>query len=97
MLLFAGDLFSVLMVQVLDHQDITHAGVPPQGLCSLCPAVVDLDLSNNLIDNWGEVLILMEHLPHMKFLNIARNPLKNKEVRQLHVLFIILFQLAHCI
>lgn len=58
------------------------AGLPNEGLKSLCPNVVDLDLSDNLLGDWGEILSILEQLPCLKFVSIARNVLNDKNVSQ---------------
>lgn len=63
---------------VLSHSDVCLAGLPAEGLQSLCPNVVDLDLSDNSLTDWGEVLSILEQLPCLKFVNVARNTLKDE-------------------
>ncbi|XP_070533858.1 tubulin-specific chaperone cofactor E-like protein isoform X2 [Ptychodera flava] len=64
---------------VLDNCEITHAGLPGNGLKMLCPNVVDLDLSKNNIIQWSEVLPIMFQLPFLKFVNLSFNKLKNHQ------------------
>lgn len=71
--------FNVLF-QVLSQYAIDHAGLPLQGLNSLCPNVVDLDLSSNTLEDWAEVLPLIAQLPSLKFVNLSHNKLKNYNV-----------------
>lgn len=59
--------------QVLNGMDITRADIPRQGLVSLCPNVVDLDLANNLLETWSELLSILSHLPKVRYLNVSRN------------------------
>jgi len=56
------------------------AGIPSNGLTSICPNVVDLDISGNLMDDWLDVLTIFHQLPRLKFANIGGNKLINKEV-----------------
>ncbi|XP_046574618.1 uncharacterized protein LOC124282631 [Haliotis rubra] len=64
---------------VLDRQNISHAGLPQEGLTSICPNVVDLDLACNNIDNWPEILQIISKLPKLKFLNLSGNKLMRDE------------------
>ncbi|KAJ8316902.1 hypothetical protein KUTeg_004806 [Tegillarca granosa] len=64
---------------VLSCKGVSCAGLPHGGLSSLCPNVVDLDLSSNLLDDWEESLTIMSQLPCLKFVNLSRNILINKE------------------
>lgn len=69
--------FAHLRNVVLSQYAIDHAGLPLQGLSSLCPNVVDLDLSSNTLEDWAEVLPLIAQLPSLKFVNLSHNKLKN--------------------
>nr|XP_006813020.1 PREDICTED: tubulin-specific chaperone cofactor E-like protein-like [Saccoglossus kowalevskii] len=62
---------------VLGGFEITCAGLPKEGLVTLCPNVVDLDLAKNELDCWSEVLAIMTELPCLKFVNLSFNKLKN--------------------
>ncbi|XP_074657207.1 tubulin-specific chaperone cofactor E-like protein [Tubulanus polymorphus] len=74
----AGDAeLSFLKNVVLNQCSVSHAGIPPEGLASLCPNVIDLDLSNNLIESWKDVIPIMSELPHLKFVNLSKNKIKN--------------------
>lgn len=75
--------------QVLNEVNVAHAGIPQEGLTSLCPNVVDLDLANNMLKDWSEVLNIMHHLPGLKFVNIADNKLVNSEVYTICVFIVI--------
>ena len=50
------------------------------GLADLCPNVVDLDLSGNLLESWEEILPIISQLQNLKFVNLARNKIKNNKV-----------------
>ncbi|XP_072027514.1 tubulin-specific chaperone cofactor E-like protein [Amphiura filiformis] len=65
---------------VLCKSSINKAGIPSNGLRSLCPNVVDLDLSFNSINDWDEVLSIFHHLPALKFVNLSGNPLGGTQV-----------------
>ncbi|XP_059142236.1 uncharacterized protein LOC131929880 isoform X2 [Physella acuta] len=65
-----------LQTVVLNEMDVTRADIPCQGLTSLCPNVVDLDLANNLLDKWTELLTILSHLPKVKYVNVSRNNLR---------------------
>ncbi|XP_071110909.1 tubulin-specific chaperone cofactor E-like protein [Haliotis cracherodii] len=64
---------------VLDRHNISHAGLPQEGLTSICPNVVDLDLACNNIDNWSEILQIISKLPKLKFVNLSGNKLMKDE------------------
>ena len=74
-------LFESLYFQVLSKYNVSHAGIPAGGLKTLCPNVVDLDLSSNLLDNWLDALNIMAGLPHLKFVNLSSNILHDPGVR----------------
>lgn len=63
---------------VLSNCGVSTAGLPSEGLESLCPNVVDLDLSGNCLTEWSEVLDILSQLPCLKFVNIAKNSLGDK-------------------
>lgn len=69
--------FAHLRNVVLSQYAIDHAGLPSQGLGSLCPNVVDLDLSSNTLDDWADVLPILAQLPSLKFVNLSHNKLQN--------------------
>ena len=73
-------IYIVLSFQVLNDSNISQAGLPEGGLEFLCPNVVDLDLSTNRIKSWYEVTTLFGQLPHLKYVNLARNPLRCDQV-----------------
>ncbi|GFO38490.1 tubulin-specific chaperone cofactor e-like protein [Plakobranchus ocellatus] len=65
-----------LRTVVLNEMDVTRAEIPRDGLTSLCPNVVDLDLANNLLENWHELLAILGHLPRVKYVNVSGNKLR---------------------
>ncbi|KAK3087723.1 hypothetical protein FSP39_009625 [Pinctada imbricata] len=64
---------------VLNDCSVGHAGLPNEGLVNICPNVVDLDLSSNCLSSWKDALEILSHLKCLKFVNLARNPLKNSD------------------
>ncbi|KAJ8020207.1 Tubulin-specific chaperone cofactor E-like protein [Holothuria leucospilota] len=58
---------------VLSGLQIGAVHVTPESMRSLCPNVIDLDLSENLLNSWGHVMQLISSLPRLKFLNLAGN------------------------
>ena len=56
------------------------AGVESSSLIDLCPNVVDLDLSGNLLESWEEILPVISQLRQLNYLNLARNNIKNNKV-----------------
>ncbi|XP_072175674.1 uncharacterized protein [Diadema setosum] len=68
---------SYLTSVVLSMGGVTHAGIPSEGLTSLCPNITDLDLSNNLIGCWHEVISIFRALDNLKFVNLSGNNLKD--------------------
>nr|XP_022300370.1 tubulin-specific chaperone cofactor E-like protein [Crassostrea virginica]XP_022300380.1 tubulin-specific chaperone cofactor E-like protein [Crassostrea virginica] len=64
---------------VLTNSSVGHAGVPTEGLSTLCPNVVDLDLSSNDLTDWKDMLTILSNLQCLKFVNLARNKLENKQ------------------
>ncbi|XP_062607599.1 tubulin-specific chaperone cofactor E-like protein [Saccostrea cucullata] len=64
---------------VLTNSAVGHAGLPNEGLSTLCPNVVDLDLSSNALTDWKDMLTILSNLQCLKFVNLARNLLQNHE------------------
>ena len=62
--------------QVLNEMDVTRAEIPQAGLTSLCPNVVDLDLANNLLESWHELIAILGDLPRVKYVNLSGNKLR---------------------
>lgn len=59
-------------VLVLDHCDIDSVG-DEESLSSTCSDVRELDLSDNQISGWDEVVKLINCLPKLSFLNLTNN------------------------
>nr|CAG4642490.1 EOG090X05JJ [Evadne anonyx] len=59
-------------VLVLDHCNIDSVG-DEESLSSTCSDVRELDLSNNQISGWKEVIKLINCLPKLSFLNLSNN------------------------
>ncbi|ESO85333.1 hypothetical protein LOTGIDRAFT_167913 [Lottia gigantea] len=53
---------------VLCNSNLTYAGIPREGLASLCPNVIDLDISGNNLTSWKEILPIFQQLTHLKFI-----------------------------
>ncbi|XP_033123401.1 tubulin-specific chaperone cofactor E-like protein [Anneissia japonica] len=71
--------FNYLTNVVLTNCQISKCGFPASSALDICPNVVDLDLSNNFIDCWSEVLLLLDNLPKLEFLNLSSNRLRDKQ------------------
>ncbi|GFS11053.1 tubulin-specific chaperone cofactor E-like protein [Elysia marginata] len=65
-----------LRTVVLNEMDVTRADIPQAGLTSLCPNVVDLDLANNLLESWHELIAILGDLPRVKYVNLSGNKLR---------------------
>ncbi|KAH3793806.1 hypothetical protein DPMN_147328 [Dreissena polymorpha] len=65
----------------LSDHGIRRSGVDSQDIRSLCPNIVDLDLTGNFIESWAEILLVVSQLHSLKFLNLTRNKIsKDKDV-----------------
>ncbi|KAK6166956.1 hypothetical protein SNE40_023550 [Patella caerulea] len=49
------------------------AGLPSGGLESLCPNIVDLDISWNNLDAWNKILPILYQLPYLQYVNLTGN------------------------
>ncbi|XP_053377364.1 tubulin-specific chaperone cofactor E-like protein [Mercenaria mercenaria] len=58
----------------LDNLQISSAGDGKE-IIELCGHVSELDLTKNVITDWKEVFCILEHVPHLHFLNLTMNPL----------------------
>lgn len=68
-------------VLVLDSCGISEAGDESE-VATFCAHVVELDLSNNQLQNWGEVLKIVSNVPKLDFLNLSMNPLSGSLLEQ---------------
>lgn len=66
-------------VLVLDSCGITQAGDESE-VATFCAHVVELDLSNNHLQDWGEVLKIVSNVPKLDFLNLSMNPLSGSQL-----------------
>ncbi|XP_071947966.1 tubulin-specific chaperone cofactor E-like protein [Antedon mediterranea] len=71
--------FPYLTNVVLMNYQISSCGFPTIENQKICPNVVDLDLSENFIDSWSEVICLLDNLPKLEFLNISSNRLRHNQ------------------
>ncbi|XP_072527933.1 tubulin-specific chaperone cofactor E-like protein isoform X2 [Salminus brasiliensis] len=69
------DRLNLPSVLVLDGCGITHAG-DEEEVATFCSHVVELDLSHNQFSDWGEISKILSNIPHLDFLNLSMNPLK---------------------
>lgn len=70
----------VYFFQVLNNTCVSHAGLPRDGLMTLCPNVVDLDISGNFFNSWEEIFPILSQLPKLQFLNLSRNRIQDTQV-----------------
>lgn len=61
-------------VLVLNDCDIDCAGAPDQ-LGDKCKRVRQLDLAQNKLHDWHEILQIVKHMPSIEFFNLSRNHL----------------------
>ncbi|XP_036974939.1 tubulin-specific chaperone cofactor E-like protein isoform X1 [Acanthopagrus latus] len=61
---------------VLNHCGITKAG-DRTDIAAFCAHVVELDLSHNQFNDWGEICTIVSNVPHLDFLNLSMNPLSS--------------------
>ncbi|XP_068187635.1 tubulin-specific chaperone cofactor E-like protein [Antennarius striatus] len=64
---------------ILDHCGITKAG-DRSDIAAFCAHVKYLDLSNNQLNDWAEICTIVSNIPHLNFLNLSTNPLRNVEL-----------------
>ncbi|XP_026854277.2 tubulin-specific chaperone cofactor E-like protein isoform X3 [Electrophorus electricus] len=69
------DRLNLPSVLVLDSCGISHAG-DEEEVATFCAHVVELDLSHNQFRDWGEISKILCNIPHLDFLNLSMNPLK---------------------
>ncbi|XP_041470917.1 tubulin-specific chaperone cofactor E-like protein [Lytechinus variegatus] len=61
-------------ILVLNRCKIQRAG-DEEKLAELCKCVQELDLAENALDNWQEVVNITSKLPSLEFINLSSNPL----------------------
>eukprot|EP00057_Strongylocentrotus_purpuratus_P024619 XP_011679093.1 PREDICTED: tubulin-specific chaperone cofactor E-like protein [Strongylocentrotus purpuratus] len=61
-------------ILVLNRYKIRNAG-NEERLAELCKCVTELDLAENALDNWKEILKIAGQLPSLEFFNLSSNPL----------------------
>lgn len=66
-------------ILVLDNNKVTCAG-PTDAIASLCCHVTELDLTNNLLTCWKEVLSIITHMPRLRTLNLTSNSLSTESL-----------------
>ena len=54
----------------LDHKHITSAGIPAEGLASLCPNVTLLHLAKNYLQDWSDIEAILREFPHLEECNL---------------------------
>ncbi|KAF3705846.1 Tubulin-specific chaperone cofactor E-like protein Leucine-rich repeat-containing protein 35 [Channa argus] len=64
---------------VLSGCEISKAG-DKSDIAAFCAHVVELDLSNNKLEDWGEICTIVSNVPHLDFLNLSKNPLSAMEL-----------------
>uniref|UniRef100_A0A3P8SXV5 Tubulin folding cofactor E like n=1 Tax=Amphiprion percula TaxID=161767 RepID=A0A3P8SXV5_AMPPE len=66
-------------ILVLNHRGINKAG-DRSDIEAFCAHVVELDLSHNQFNDWGEICTIVSSIPHLDFLNLSMNPLSGVEL-----------------
>ncbi|XP_029374995.1 tubulin-specific chaperone cofactor E-like protein [Echeneis naucrates] len=66
-------------VLVLNYCGISKAG-DKSDIAAFCAHVVELDLSYNRLNDWGEICTIVSSIPHLDFLNLSMNPLSGVEL-----------------
>lgn len=64
---------------VLNDSGISKAG-DRQDIAASCAHVVELDLSHNQLNDWGEIGTIVSSIPHLDFLNLSMNPLSGVQL-----------------
>lgn len=73
-ILFSFFPYSVPELLVLNDCDIDRAG-EAEDLKKKCCSVKELDLAQNKLQNWKEVLNILAHMPRVEFVNLSFNRL----------------------
>ncbi|XP_069565786.1 tubulin-specific chaperone cofactor E-like protein isoform X1 [Brachyistius frenatus] len=66
-------------ILVLNDRGISKAG-DRLNIAAFCSHVVELDLSYNQLNDWGEICTIISIIPHLEFLNLSMNPLSGAEL-----------------
>ncbi|KAM7397558.1 hypothetical protein PAMA_005728 [Pampus argenteus] len=66
-------------ILVLNDCGINKAG-DRSDIATFCAHVVELDLSFNQLNDWGEICTIVSNVPHLDFLNLSMNPLSGVEL-----------------
>ncbi|XP_071362009.1 tubulin-specific chaperone cofactor E-like protein isoform X2 [Trachinotus anak] len=74
-----GDRLFLPSVLVLNYCGISKAG-DKSDIAAFCAHVVELDLSYNQLNDWGEICTIVSNIPHLDFLNLSMNPLNGVEL-----------------
>ncbi|XP_029029141.1 tubulin-specific chaperone cofactor E-like protein [Betta splendens] len=66
-------------ILVLNDCGISKAG-DKSDIATFCAHVVEVDLSHNQLNDWGEICTIVSNIPHLDFLNLSKNPLSGVEL-----------------
>lgn len=66
-------------ILVLNYCGISKAGSRTD-IAAFCGHVVELDLSFNQLNDWGEICTIVSTFPHLDFLNLSMNPLNGVDL-----------------
>uniref|UniRef100_A0A1A8HKI6 Tubulin folding cofactor E-like b n=1 Tax=Nothobranchius korthausae TaxID=1143690 RepID=A0A1A8HKI6_9TELE len=61
---------------VLNNCGISKAG-DRSDIAAFCGHVLELDLSHNQLNDWGEISTIVSNIPQLDFLNLSMNPLSS--------------------
>ncbi|PAA64448.1 hypothetical protein BOX15_Mlig027535g1 [Macrostomum lignano] len=61
-------------VLVMDNSNVTYLG-DIEKLAKMCGHIVELDLANNSLASWSDMLQLLNRLPQLRLLNLSINPM----------------------
>lgn len=64
-------------ILALDNNKVTYSG-SCEAIASMCGHVTELDLTNNTVTCWKEVLKMVSHMVRLHTLNLTSNPLRNE-------------------
>ncbi|XP_028277323.1 tubulin-specific chaperone cofactor E-like protein isoform X2 [Parambassis ranga] len=66
-------------ILVLNDCGINKAGSRTD-IATFCAHIVEVDLSFNQLNDWGEICTIVSNIPHLDFLNLSMNPLSSVEL-----------------